>query len=187
MKNKILIIIAIISFSNTAISGKLGFDVGSGLKSNYGLLGLGLRYFPVKNFDLYLTSGVDITGITTTVGTRLYSNPIGNKCFFFITCTPLYYIGIHGGRTSGGEITIENDGSEAKYDFGQGYFTGLNIGLFDLFSDWFYYSLDISYRSYYDSPSIDHVSGVKKDDDLEDLEELIKPGLGLGISIGVLF
>ncbi len=187
MKHKLSLLILTLILSSSAFSGKVGVDIGSGLKSNYGLLGFGLRYFPTKNFDIYYTGGADLTGITSTIGARFYSNPVGNKCFFFITCTPLYYIGINAGRTNGGIVTIEENNIESEYDFSSGSFVGLNLGSFDLFADWFYYSLDISYRSYYEAPTFELRKGPGSSDTQETFKSLIEPGLGIAINVGVLF
>jgi hypothetical protein len=185
MKHSILILIFL--FCTNALSGKIGIDIGAGLKSNYGLLGFGIRYFPTKNFDLYYSGGVDPLGATSTIGTRVYSNPIGNKCFFFITCTPLYYIGIHTGRIIGGDVKVKEDDIESQYKMSNASFNGLNVGTFDLFGDWFYYSIDINYRSYNDEPEYELQSGPNniKTEDLFD--QLAESGIGYALNIGVLF
>jgi len=187
MKFNILILLFTLLLSSNAFSGKIGIEAGSGTKSNYGLLGMGVRYFPTKNFDLYYSGGVDLIGATSIVGARIYTNPMGNKCFFFITCTPLYYIGIHTGRTNGGIVTSEENNIESEYDFTSSSFSGVNIGSFDLFGGWFYYSLDISYRSYSKAPEYMLISGPVNDESEESFKSLIENGFGIALSLGVLF
>lgn len=183
----ILILLTFSFFSNKpAFAGKIGFDVGTGQKNSYGLFGLGFRYFPNKHFDLNYTAGVDYTGSITTIGTRIYSPPMGKKCFFFIPCVPLYYAGIHYGHSNGGTVTHISS-VDSDYEFSTSDFLGFGIGVLDLFGDLFFYTIDIGYKLYYNSPSFVLISGPTNEEAENTLREISQSGLSASFTIGLLF
>lgn len=177
----------ILLISLNTYAGKIGIDIGSGLRSNYGAAGLGFRYFPNKHLDLFYNVGADIVGGISTYGLRVYTSPMGNRCFFIIPCVPLMYFGVHAGHTSGGIVTAESNGVETDYEFDRGNFAGANVGFFDLYGGWFFTNIDIGYRSFYNVPEYTVETGISNQDSEETFDEYLKPGLSAGLSLGVLF
>ena len=189
MKNCIylFVLLGLLSVSANSLAGKIGLDIGAGFKSTYGVLGGGIRYFPSKRYDIFYNSGADVIGVVSTVGARLYTNPLSDNCLLFIPCVPLYYIGFHIGQSTGSDVTIENNNLDRKYEFSDSKFTGLNIGLLDLYGDWFYYSLDVGYRVYSKEPTYERVLGAIDIDTEETFDQYIKSGLSFSFNLGVLF
>lgn len=182
-----LIFVFTFLLSTLSFAGKIGIDIGAGTKADSGIVGVGLRYFPNKHFDLYFNNGLDTIGQTTVLGTRIYSPPMGKRCFFFIPCVPLYYFGVYLGSSQGGIITMENDGKENDYEFTSGDFSGVNLGFLDLFGDFFFYSVDIGYRSYTSAPDYELKSGDGDSDNDENFDNYLQSGLSYGLKLGILF
>lgn len=187
MKNKLLVFLLTLFFCQNAFSGKIGVDLGSGVKSNYGVLGLGFRYFPIKHFDIYYNVGVDIIGPISVLGLRIYTPPLGNRCLFIFPCKPLYYGGLYTGRSGGGTITTEKNGQESEYDFDNGKFGGVNIGFLNVFGERFYYSFDIGYRSYIEAPDFKLEAGPRNKDSEDEFSDYIKSGMSFTFYLGFMF
>lgn len=181
------LLVSLLFFNPNSFAGKIGLDLGAGFKSTYGILGGGVRYFPNKRFDIFYNAGADVVGSTSTIGARLYTNPLSDICLLFISCVPLYYIGFHIGESRGSTVTVESNNIKSEYDFTDSKFSGVNIGLLDLFGDWFYYSLDVGYRIYSEEPSYVRRLGPINIDTEESFDQYIKSGLSFSFNLGVLF
>ncbi|MBD66322.1 MAG: hypothetical protein CME62_14015 [Halobacteriovoraceae bacterium] len=182
-----IILISLILIASQAFAGKLGVEIGTGYKSPYGSLGIGIRYFPIRQLDFHYTGGVGVIGSLSTLGTRIYTKPIGNRCLLFIPCKPLYYIGLSYGQSNGGEVDFEEDDEKSQYDFSRGEFYGLNIGAVSLFGEVFYYTFDLGYRSFVKSPTYELASGPGDSDATETFDQYIASGLNLSFNLGFMF
>lgn len=170
---------------NGALAGEIGLDGAIGVKSNYGLLGQGFRYIWSEQVDVHVNVGLDISGALVGIGSRVYSSPTGDKCFFIIPCRPLIYGSLFWGQTSGGEVTLfDDDGTDSKYLVGSGHFASAAFGFYDIYGSWFTTSLEIGYRYFYNGREVTYKSGPKYQ---EIIDALSDSGIFASFSIGVLF
>lgn len=187
MKLKLILTTILLLSSFSAFAGRFGIDLGTGPRSPYGLLGIGIRYLPTERFDLHYNSSAGVIGKFNIIGTRLYTGPMSNKCFYFIPCVAVYYASAYYGSSDGGTVTAKDGAIESDYEFTSSDFTGISVGFFDLFGGWFYYSVDVGYRSYGKVPKLELVSGPQNTDAQEDLNQYTESGVTYSLSLGVLF
>jgi hypothetical protein len=161
----------------------VGLEIGAGLFSNYGLIGVGGRYFVAKSVDVHATLGLDPVGLLTGIGSRWYlgSNSI---CIFFIPCNSRYYLGGTVLRSAGDTATVTTGGTSGKYKTSDGWAGQVVFGSYDTFGSGFTMGFELGYRAWFDRPEVAFESGTFSQADLDDLDRWGRDNISGGISLG---
>ncbi|MBK7844857.1 MAG: hypothetical protein IPJ71_14420 [Bdellovibrionales bacterium] len=186
-KTSALFLIVLFIFGSSvglAHSRRMGADLGIGWRSDYGLLGLGGRYFIAETQDFHLTAGFDVIGLILGLGSRRYFQPNHTHCFFMFECEPRYFIGVTLLKANGASISIEGDGLNGKYSESGGYGANFSTGFYDTFGESFTMGLEVGYRLWLDRPTIHFESGTYLKKHQNSLEEFLDDSFTASLTFG---
>ena len=168
-------------------NGRLGLDLGTGLLSDYGFLGLGARYFVSGWQDLHASVGADPNGGMIGVGSRLYYHLAASKCFFIIPCDQRLFMGVTALRSGGGLVSVTDGGAAGSYNQSSGLAGSVTLGEYNVFWNHVSLGFEIGYRWWIHRPALAYVSGVQSTQLENDVAAWSKNSMTVALTLGWLF
>lgn len=190
MKTLFFILVSIYLFNVNAagsLSKNIGFDLGLGLFSNYGLIGSGGRYFISDSQDIHLNAGLDLSGFIAGVGSRFYTQIKNDNCYFILKCKSKYFLGGTFIHSNSSNISVDGDGIKGEYKQSVGFAGNLTIGTYDIFGDSFSVGFELGYRAWAKRPKITFQSGDYLQKHKTDLEAYVEDSTNVALTFGWLF
>jgi hypothetical protein len=182
-------ILALFGLSTHAVAfghtpGPIAVDLATGLNSNFGIFGGGVRLFPTENWDLHLTAGVDAFGPVAGVGTALYADTGRVTCFFLFSCKQKVMFGASALQNERDSVSVTADGVTGKYRVSSGYAASVVVGTYDTLAAGFTYGVQAGYRAWWQRPATSFESGTASAKGLEDVRKLTKDSLEVALTLG---
>lgn len=167
-------------------TGSVGIELGLGYFSNYGIFGVGARYFATENLDFHLTSGADYAGKQTGLGLRYYFLNFDTGCFISFNCESNLYAGGTYLLSTGGLVSVTSNGITGDYDYSRGDSISATFGMFQRLGS-LTSSVELGYRKWNKKPEATFKSGTLSQDQLDKMNSNIKDTPTLAATIGWLF
>lgn len=193
MKALITILIVLVSQSALAINASsVNVNLGAGMFGSRGIYGLSVERFFTPNHTVSLSGGVDLIGMTGSIGYKYFTDKANNsktfwdKCLFLFECSSHYYFGPSLQLTNATRTQITSDGSTRSYDTDPKYLGMLAVGVRDVLSSGFTLDFEVSYRSLMAGGASDLASGVALAND-QNILNVGNNTFGFGIALGYLW